>query len=202
MKGSLFIIVSALAFGTYGVWSKTMVGAFGPYNQAWTRALLLLLVLIPFGIMTKQFRKVEKKDWIWFFVVSFSGALNQAPYYFGFEHLPVGTATLLFYMMLVLGAFIIGKLFFKEQLTPVKYISLVFALVGLCIIYRFGLTVDQLIPAIFTMIAGLMGASIVVFSKKLSSRYSETQILTYLFIAMLFSNLFLGVSSPQLAAKE
>lgn len=192
-RGSTLIILSAFFYATYGVWSRFMVGAFGEFNQAWTRALVLLLFLVPFQIITKSFKKMRKQDLVWFAAVAFCGGLNQAPYFYGFEHLPIGTATLLFYIMLVLGAFILGKFFFNEKLTVIKYASLGVAALGLFIIYRFTLAPDQIVPAIFTMVAGLMGAVTVVIPKKLSGRYSEIQILTCSFTVMFFSNLMISL---------
>lgn len=193
IKGSAYIAISAVFYATYGIWSKLMMGYFEEFNQAWTRGLMLILFLIPFGILAKKFRKIEKLDYKWFGVIGLM-ALNQAPYYYGFEHLSVGTATLLFYLMLVLGSYLLGKVFFDEKLNMVKYISLALAVIGLVIIYKFTLTGDQIIPAICVMIAGLMGAGGVVFSKKLSSNYVETQILAIQFSVMMFGNLLISLA--------
>lgn len=201
IKGSTLIAASALFFASYGIWSRMMMGVFSEFNQAWIRAILLLVVLIPFGLVKKKFRKIEKKDWKWFVVIALSGGLNQAPYFFGFEHLPVGTATLLFYTMLTIGAYLIGMFFFGEKINLIKYLSLIIAIVGLVVIYSFQLMPSQLLGALATILAGLMGASVVVFSKKLSSNYSETQILTSVFVVMFMANLLislgLGESFPE-----
>lgn len=189
MKGSILIIVSALFYASYGIWSKLMNGVFTEFNQAWTRALLLLIILIPFGILTRSFKKIKPKDFVWFAAVSLAGGLNQAPYFYGFKHLSIGTSTLLFYLMLIIGAYIIGKFFFNEKITSIKYFSLALAIIGLFVIYKFSLASDQILPAISTMIAGLMGSGIIVFSKKISSNYSETQILSSIFLTMLIGNL-------------
>src|SRR5581483_5976524 len=192
LKGSVFVLISAFFFGSYGMWSKLMAGNFGDFSQAWVRGLLLLIILIPFGIFTKKFMRVKKQDIFWFVLISLSGGINQAPYFYGFRHLSVGTATLLFYLMLTLGAFIIGKLFFGEVLTKVKYGSFALSAVGLFIIYRFTLSTDQILPALACMAAGLLGATFVAFSKKLSGNYSEIQILVYDIVAVVVCNLVFG----------
>lgn len=170
-----------------------MGDSFGEFSQAWTRALLLLVVLIPFGVVSRSFRKIKRAHIGWIVFISLAGALNQAPYYIGFQHLPIGTATLLFYAMLTIGAFIFGKVLFHEHLTTIKLISLGLAIAGLAIIYQFTLSAAQLLPAVSTMAAGLMGAAAVVGSKKTSSIYSETQLLTSIFAAMFVCNLLLSV---------
>ncbi|OGK29251.1 hypothetical protein A3D06_00815 [Candidatus Roizmanbacteria bacterium RIFCSPHIGHO2_02_FULL_40_9] len=199
-KGAFFIGISAFFYASYGVWSKFMMDFFAEFNQAWIRALMILIVLVPFGIITKSFKKIQKADWKWFLVMSLAGGFNQAPIFYGFKHLPVGTATLLFFTMLTIGSYIIGKVFFNENLTRIKYFSLGLALIGLSIIYTFSLTADQILPAIFISLAGFMGACVVVFSKKVSSKYSEIQILTSLFVVMLLVNVVvsrvLGESIP------
>lgn len=191
-KGTIFIALSAFFFATYGIWSRLMAGTFGEFNQAYIRAFILLVVLIPFGVLTKGFRKVRKEDVVWFVAIAAAGGFNQAPYYFGFQHLPVGTATLIFYCMLTIGAYILGKIFFKEEFTTTKYVSLLFAIVGLFVIYKFSLTPEQMVPAISTLISGFMGACGVVLSKKISSRHSETQILSTVFVVMFFGNFILS----------
>lgn len=194
LTGSLFIAISAFFYGSYGVWSRLMIGHFSEFNQAWIRAAILLCILIPTGLIFHQFKKVQKKDLKWFAAISFAGGLNQAPFFFGFEHLTIGTATLLFYIMLTIGAYILGKLFFQENLTPTKYFSLALAIIGLSIIYRFSLVPSQILPALSTLLAGTLGAIFVVLSKKLSSTYSEIQILTILFISMFVSNLLISLT--------
>ncbi len=169
-----------------------MIGVFGEFNQAWIRAFIILIFLVPFGILTKQYTKIKKSDWKWFITIGMLGGLNQAPYFFGFHYLNVGTATLLFFTALTMGAYAIGKIFFNEKLTSTKYFSLILAVIGLATMYSFSLSVDQILPAISTSVAGLMGAGVVVLSKKVSDRYSETQILTSFFIVMLFANLVLS----------
>lgn len=188
-RGSSLIALSALFFGTYGIWSRLMGHTFGEFTQAWTRATLILIVLIPFALLTHQFKKIEQRDLKWFLIVALAGGFNQAPYYFGFQGLPIGTATLLFYVNLTLGAFLIGTLFFKEKLTSLHWLSLGIAVIGMGLVYTFTLGSDQLIPAILTSMAGLMGATTVVFSKKISHRYTEIQILSGTFLCMLITNL-------------
>lgn len=96
LLGTNYILLSALFFGSYGVWSRMMIGSFGEFSQAWTRGLILLLVVIVLNFKMKFLKKVEQKDKKWFLIIALAGGLNQAPYFYGFEHLTIGTATLLF----------------------------------------------------------------------------------------------------------
>lgn len=186
-KGILYILTSAFFFATYGIWSRLMSGAFGEFSQAWSRGLLLLIFVLLVNAKTKIFKPMAKKDIKWFALIALVG-LNQAPYYFGFEHLSIGTATMLFYAALVVGGYLIGKLFFQEKFTHVKIISLLLAFAGMATIYRFSLTSEQILPASLTIIAGLMGAVSVVMPKKLTENYPEMQIMSSYFLVMFVAN--------------
>ncbi len=201
MKGASLVTVSALFFATYGIWSKLMLGTFGEYNQATVKAIILLSFIIPYAFVSKTFKKINKRDYIWFFIIASVGGLNQAPYYFGFEHLTVGSATLLFYSGLTLGAYILGAVFFKEEINLVKKLALIIAFIGLSVIYRFEIQPDQIVAAFAAFVAGIMGSAAVVFSKKLSGEYSEVQIVTGYIVAMIIFNpllsFFSGEPMPQ-----
>ncbi|MDA1079837.1 MAG: DMT family transporter [bacterium] len=188
-QSSVLIIASAVFFGTYGIWAKMMAGTFGAFNQAWIRAVLILLILVPVGLYLKRFKKIARIDWKWFAVVSLAGSFNQAPYFYGFEHLTVGTTTLLFYLSLTVGTFVIGKLFFNEYITKSKLGALALAAIGLFVIYQFTLADNQMLAAGSTLLSGFLSAIYMVFSKKISNTYSEIQILSVLFISMFLVNL-------------
>lgn len=190
--GASFISLSAVFFASYGIWSRLMQAGLGEFSQAWTRAAFLLPILIIAGALTKQFRPIQKADWRWFILIGSMGALNQAPYYFAFAHLPVGLATLLFYSGLTLGGYVIGALFFQEFLTKIKLTSLGLALLGLTVMFGQDFSVTQILPVLASFVAGAMGATGVVFSKKLSSNYSELQTIMSYLVLMLPANLILS----------
>lgn len=187
--GTSYILISALFYGSYGVWSRLMVGAFGEFSQAWTRGLFLLLIVLITNWKWKLFRPIQQQDWKWFVPIAMAGGLNQAPYYFGFEHLNIGTATLLFYAALVVGGYALGRVFFSEKLTLVKIMSLVVAVVGMLVIYGWSLSSAQIFPATMTVLAGLMGASTVILPKKLIGNYHELQMMAGYFLLQVVFNL-------------
>lgn len=192
-KGTVYILISALSFGSYGIWSRIMSSHFGEFSQAWTRGLLLATITLTLGFALKLFKPIAKKDLKWFVMIALAGGLNQAPYYFGFEHLSVGTATLLFYAALVFGGYLLGKFIFNEEFGSVKVASLLIAIAGLFTIYKFTLTPEQILPASLTILAGLMGAISAVLPKKLSADYPELQIMSGYFLVMIFANYLLSI---------
>lgn len=191
-KGTFFILISAFFYATYGVWSHLMANSFGVFSQAWTRGLILLVVTLILNFIFKFFKPINKKDYVWFVVISLMG-LNQAPYFYGFKHLSVGTATLLFYAALLVGGYLIGKFSFGEKITKIKWLSLGLAILGMLVIYQLALNPNQLLAVGLTVLAGLMGAGGVVFSKKLSGNYPEIQIMTSYFISITVVNLILSI---------
>ena len=100
-KGIIFILISAFFYGSYGVWSRIMSPAFGEFSQAWTRGLILIVVTLLINLKFKIFKPIKRRDLPWFIIIALAGGLNQAPYFFGFKHLNIGTATLLFYSAFV-----------------------------------------------------------------------------------------------------
>ena len=192
VRGTGFILASALFYASYGVWSRLMANSFGEFSQAWTRGLVLLVGTLILNSIFRFFKPIKKKDWIWFGVIALMG-LNQAPYFYGFKYLNVGTATLLFYAALVIGGYLIGRLSFGEKITRVKWISLFLALAGMMAIYRLVLRPDQLLAVVFTVLAGLMGAGGVCYTKKLSGDYPEIQIMMSYFISISVVNFIVSL---------
>jgi len=62
ISGIFWITLSALFFGSYGIWSKLMAGSFGDFSQGWIRGLLIVLILVPIGIYKKSFKRVDRND--------------------------------------------------------------------------------------------------------------------------------------------
>jgi uncharacterized membrane protein len=78
-----------------------MGSSFGEFTQAWTRGLFLMSIILMLNSKFNFLKKVGKKDIPWFMIIALAGGINQAPYYFGFQHLQIGTATLLFMHLLL-----------------------------------------------------------------------------------------------------
>lgn len=191
--GSGLVVASALFFSTYGVWAKLMGQGFGEFSQAWTRAMLLLPVVVLVGVLTKQFARIARIDLKWFIFLGLLGALNQAPYYIAFQSLPVGTATLLFYLGLVAGGYGAGKVLFGERFTKVKVVSFVLGLLGLIAVFGLDMAVAQLWPAFLSLLAGAMGATAIASSKKLTGQYSELQVIMAYLVLTVPINLLLAL---------
>lgn len=187
-RGTVFILISSVFYASYGIWSRMMGGYFGEFSQAWTRGLVLLIFVLIYGTYKSIFRKIPMEDWKWFGIIALCGGLNQAPYYYGFQGLGVGTGTVIFYAALLIGGYLIGSIFFKEKMGITKLASLLLAVIGIVTIYQLSLTVDQVFPALVMIMAALMGSVAAVLPKKLSGTYHELQIMMGYFIVMVVAN--------------
>lgn len=185
-KGLLFILIAALMFGSYGVWSRLIGESFGVFYQGWSRGLLISFVLFPILLFGKQIVPIRKADWKWLFVFLFFTSLTQAPLFYAFNHMDIGTATLLFYVTMMLTMYIVGLLFLGEKLNRIKIISFVLASVGLYIIFSFSIVAFALLAALMAILNGVASGGEVSFSKKLSGSYSPLYLswLSWLIIAI------------------
>ena len=48
--GSAAVLMSALFFGSYGVWSRLIGAEMGSFFQGWTRALIIVILILPFVV--------------------------------------------------------------------------------------------------------------------------------------------------------
>lgn len=190
--GASLILSSAFFYATYGIWSRLMASSFGEFSQAWTRYLILLIVVLLINWKWKIFRPIVKQDIPWLTIIAIGG-MNQAPYYFGFKHLSVGTAVMLFYTSLVMGGYFWGKFVFKEKITVKIMFSLVLAILGMLVIYKFDLKPNQILPALMTILAGFMGSAGVILPKKMKGGYPEFQVMTWYLVLGIFANGIISV---------
>jgi len=119
-KGYIMILLSALGFGSYGVWSKLIGDNFGIFFQAWVRAGIIVLILFPIGYFTKSFKKIKKEDIKRFSLPIIFGIFTMVPLYYAFNNAGIGISTLIFYAMFIITTYIVGKFLMKEDITKIK----------------------------------------------------------------------------------
>jgi drug/metabolite transporter (DMT)-like permease len=110
-KGLIYILLSTIMFGSYGLWSKLIGNDFGVFYQGWTRTFLIALILFPIVLYRREIIFIQKKDRKWMSVFLISTSLTQAPIFYAFNHMDIGTATLLFFVGMTLMMYIIGFIF-------------------------------------------------------------------------------------------
>ncbi len=192
-KGIIFITLSALMFGTYGMWSRLIGNSFGAFYQGWTRAFIISIVLLPILLWNKQIISIPRKDWGWLSLFLFFTSLTQAPVFYAFNHMDIGSATLLFFVSMLLTMYMVGILFLGEKLTKIKALSFLLASVGMYVIFSFSLVFFSLLAALLAIVNGIASGGEVSFSKKLSGNYSPLYICWLSWVIILITNTFISL---------
>lgn len=187
-KGVIFILLSALCFGSYGVWSRLIGDSFGNFYQGWTRALIIAIILFPILLFNKQIMPIKKKDYGWLALFLLFTSLTQAPLFYAFNHMDIGSATLLFFVSMLLTMYLVGILFLGEKITKIKLISFLLALCGMYIVFSFSLVVFSFLAAILAVVNGIASGGEVSFSKKLTGDYSPLYVSWLSWIIILITN--------------
>lgn len=184
-KGVLFVLISTILFGSYGVWSRLIGNSFGVFYQGWTRSLLIALLLLPLLLYRKELILIKKSDWKWMTVFLIFTSLTQAPIFYAFNHMDIGTATVLFFVSTLITMYLVGFIFLGEKLTKIKAISFLVACVGLFFTFSFSLVSFSILAASMAVLNGIASGGEISSSKKLSSSYSPLY-LTWLSWAIIF----------------
>jgi drug/metabolite transporter (DMT)-like permease len=198
-KGLIFILLSTIMFGSYGVWSRLIGNSFGVFYQGWTRTLLISLILFPILWYKKGIIPIQRKDWKWMSVFLVSTSLTQAPIFYAFNHMDIGAATLLFFVGMIITMYVVGFAFLNEKPTWEKIVSFVLACVGLYATFSFSLVAFSLLAASMAVLNGVATGVELSSSKKLSGSYSPLYItwLSWVIIAITNCVASIALGEPQ-----
>lgn len=200
--GTVLVLLSALMFGSYGVWSRLIGSTMGNFFQGWTRAAIILILLLPIVIFRKEITRIKKADVKWLLVFLIFTSLTQAPLFYAYNHMNIGTATLLFFVSMFLTMNIIGFWSYEEKLTGVKVLSSIVALLGMFFVFSFSISEFTLFAALMAVLNGIASGGEVAFSKKLTDNYSPLYVVVLswgiIFITNAVISLGLGEIQVQL----
>lgn len=192
-KGITLIIISALMFGSYGVWARLIGDSFGAFFQGWTRGVIISLIILPILLWKKQIVPIAKKDRKWFYIFLLFTSMTQAPLFYAFNHMDIGSATLLFFVGMLITMYTVGILFLGEKLTKIKLISLILAGIGIYVMFSFSLVMFTLLAALLAVLNGVASGGEVSFSKKLSGNYSPLYITWLSWVSIIVINLPISI---------
>lgn len=166
-----------------------MGDAFGPFYQAWVRSILIMLIMLPFMLATKSFKKVEREDWPAFAVFIIFCVFTQAPLYYAFNNAPIGTVQLIFYSMFVITAYLVGRFYLGETITKIKLMSMLLAFLGLVLV--FGNAAITFAPLGLSLAAlnGIASGGEVSSTKKIENKYSPALIVFWGWVFTLLTHL-------------
>ncbi len=192
-KAVLLIILSAFAFGSYGVWSRLMGDSFGVFFQGGSRGIIILIIALPILYFRKEIVPIPKSDWKWFSIFLIFTSATQAPLYYAFNHMDIGLAQLIFFVTMLLTMYVFGMLFLKEKLTKITAASFVIAVIGLVTIFPVAAGAVALLAAFMAIINGVASGGEVASSKKLSGTYSALYITWLGWIAVIVTNMAISI---------
>lgn len=189
-KGYLMILLSALCFGSYGVWCRLLGHHhFGVFYQGWVRSALILMVLLPLFLLQKKSNRIKRNDRKWFAITIIFTVFTQVPMYIAYTHLELGTAALIFYALFLITAYGIGWLFLSEKITTIKIISSLLALIGLFLTCGLSFSTFSITAMLFAAINGIASGGEVATSKKSTHAYSSLQLVTYSWLFIFITHL-------------
>jgi drug/metabolite transporter (DMT)-like permease len=191
--GYLMILLSSVLFGSYGVWSKLMGDTFGIFFQGWVRSVIVLAILIPVLFLTKGFKRIDKEDRPWVWVTVGFTLFTQVPLYYAFVATSIGTATLLFYALFITTSYVMGSIFFKEAISPIRLIAMGLAFAGLVCVFGFSIAKFSVIGLLMAALNGIASGAEVTSTKKSTQKYSSLLITAYCWLAILVTHLPLSL---------
>ncbi|MEK7505670.1 MAG: DMT family transporter [Patescibacteria group bacterium] len=145
------------------------------------------LSLFSTPISQKTYCAYQKKDWLWLAIFLVFTSLTQAPLFYAFTHMDIGSATLLFSVSMLLTMYLVGFFFLNEKMSLVKIASFLTACVGMYMIFSFSLLTFTILAALMAILNGVASGGEISFSKKLSS-YSTLYITWLSWIAITLTN--------------
>lgn len=203
--GTSSLVIAALIFSLYGVFSRYIYSDFGIFYQSASRYFIGILIFSFLGILGRKFKKIKKSDWKYLGLQAFFNFGVNIPFFVSVVNLPLGTALFLFYASSVIFSYIYGYLVLKEKITPVKIAALFLALLGILLIYHGNFKLFNSIYIFTAIIAGGFYGLYTSSSKMVSLKYSAVQInliayiivflLTLPFVILFRENIYLDFTS-------
>lgn len=186
--GATLILLASLFFGSYGVWAKLIGDDMGVFFQGWSRGLIIAVALLPILYAKGLIVPLKKADWGWLGVFLTFTAFTQAPLFYAFTHMDIGSATLLFFVSMLLTMYLVGFIFLDEKMTKVKIVSFLLACGGMYLIFSFSLVAFTLLAALMALLNGFASGGEISFSKKISGSYSTLYITWLSWIIICITN--------------
>jgi drug/metabolite transporter (DMT)-like permease len=186
-KGELALFAAAFLYGFSGVFSKLINFQLPFFYQSWIRNVFSILVIGALVLFSKKWKRVSKKDSLWFFLRSFSGFISYVGLFIAFTKLDIGTTYFLSYAASIAAGYILGGVVFRERLTKRGGVAFLLAVIGSLLVYNVTIRSDTLLYIVLAIISGIASPGWTAFSKKISSTYSNIQMN---FIDTLYAFLF------------
>lgn len=172
--GASLVVLSSIVYASYGVWITLTGDFFGDFTQAVLRSLLVVILLLPIAIWRRQLSAMHWRRDAWPIVGLFvSAILISAPLFYAVKIVGVGLGIAIMYAGIVLGAFLFGRIFAGERYTKDKWLSTIFGIAGLWLVFTPSTKAFGVIALLAALVSGLASGLNMVVNRKI--RYSALQ---------------------------
>lgn len=195
----LALIFAAIFGGLNGVFAKLVLHSFTPFGFSTVRYVIVFFVLVPVLIIQKKY-KIEKKDIPQFLIVSLFWAGNQFFFLFAIVYTTVIMSQVMYFFSPLI-VLVLSKLFLKKKFFLIQIIGIILGMIGASIIvtqsyFDQSRVIVQSIGTfkgnILLLIAVVCWSLYLIFSKKITKKYTPLTITAYSGIApFLISFMFL-----------
>lgn len=173
--GFASLFISAVAFGSFGIWIRFLNKEMSVYQQIVLRNGFAFIIAVLVVLFFKQFRNIEwkKVKKLNLFLYTFLIPLSVIAYNVSIVNTKIALATFAFYLGTILTGWIAGLLFYQEKLNAGKWLSLLLVLTGLALfVYPF--TSSSLnLGFIAGVVSGILDGSANAFRKDLAGKVNK-----------------------------
>lgn len=183
--GFLALLSSAMIYGLFPYFVKTLTQMYGEYFQIGLRALIAFTIISIIMFIKKEKISNIKKDVVNLGLFVITIPISSFLIIFSLLNTTPATTIFMLYAGSLLVSFVVGTFIFKESITINKMISLILVVIGLLIFaYPFDLTSS------LGLILGFLGGAIEGVSNSLRKPLSTVPKNTILFFQFLTTGIF------------
>ncbi|EKE00340.1 MAG: hypothetical protein ACD_22C00045G0006 [uncultured bacterium] len=173
--GFTSLFISAIAFGSFGIWIRLLNNEMSIYQQIVLRNGFAFVIAVLVVLLAKQLRNIEwnKVKKLNLFLYALLVPLSVIAYNISMINTKIVLATFAFYVGTILTGWFAGLLFYKEKLNTEKWLSLILVLIGLGL-FAYPFTNSSInLGFIAGVISGVLDGSANGFRKDLAGKISK-----------------------------
>lgn len=174
--GYISLVVTALIYGVFPIFTR-MVGDNLPlYYQAWSRALVtaILMAIISFAA-NRRIPVVSVRDAKWLVVRAVFGVFGFVGVFLALTNMTVSESYMIYFALYLVFGVVAGRVLFGEVLDRTRVISLIVAAAGLWVVY--GAQIVSFDPyLVWAAVAGAGYSGWSILPKKLVGTYTELEL--------------------------
>lgn len=177
LKGFIAILIGSFLYSAQAIIMRLVGTGFGNFSPFAIRGLVISTLLLTFMLIGKRYKRIEKRDMKWFLLMPVFGVLTFVTIFIAINNLAIGTVLFVHFATFAVSGFIFGYFVFRETASITRLASLALCIAGLLLIFSVSFSQDKLLFFILAFVSGLGNTGWYFSSKKISSKYSYSQLL-------------------------